>query len=200
MDVRPRVFATPAVAEPTFDYFAYGSCMCPVDLQRTLGEPTYPYAVGPALLEGYRLAFSRRSPIRNCGVLDVVRDRAHQVYGVLYRLPLRLSGLLDEREEVPQGGYRRETISVTCGGQRYGPVRTYTVVNKLTVELAPNDWYLTTVLRGAATCGLPEDYYWQLFERMHALQRQQRSPIAPPHPSLSPLPCAAVSPRSRRAA
>ena len=174
--------AFPAIAPPapvptaggTFDYFAYGSCMCPVDLQRTFGEPTYPYAIGPALLKGHRLAFSRRSPKRNCGVLDVIPDRHQHVYGVLYRLPLRLSDRLDEREEVPRGGYRRETIHVNCGDRVYRNVRTYVVVNKLSAELAPNDWYLTTVLRGAATCRLPEEYYWRLFDRMHALQQQQR--------------------------
>jgi cation transport regulator ChaC len=157
--------------EPMFDYFAYGSCMCPVDLKRTLGEGTCPYVIGHATLKGYRLGFYRRSLRRNCGALDVVKDENSTVEGVLYRLPWRLSDRLDEREEVPRGGYRHERIEVNCRGKRYANVRTYVVVDKLAEELAPNDWYFGVVMRGAVTCGLPEQYCWQLFDHMHNLQR-----------------------------
>lgn len=158
--------------EPTFYYFAYGSCMCPVDLKRSLGENTHSFVVGPATLTGYRLAFNRRSILRNCGALDVVPDAMASVEGVLYKLPLRLSDRLDEREEVPRGGYRHAMIDVHCRGKQYQGVRTYVVVNKLTEELAPNDWYFNVVLRGAVTCGLPEQYCWQLFNHMHQLQQR----------------------------
>jgi cation transport regulator ChaC len=147
--------------------------MCPVDLKRTLGESMYPFVIGAATLQGYRLGFYRRSLLRNCGVLDVVPDPNSRVEGVLYQLPWRLSELLDEREEVPRGGYRQEMIEVDCQNQRYTNVRTYVVVNKLPEELAPNDWYFNVVLRGAVTCGLPEQYCWQLFSHMHRLQQQQ---------------------------
>lgn len=154
-------------AEPTFYYFAYGSCMCPVDLKRSLGEHTHSYVIGPATLRGYRLGFFRKSRLRNCGVLDIVKDPSAFVEGVLYRLPWRLSEPLDEREE----GYCHEMISVECNGRSYSPVRTYTVIEKLTEEHAPNDWYFNVVLRGAVTCGLPEQYCWQLFHHMHKLQQ-----------------------------
>lgn len=162
-------------AEAAFYYFAYGSCMCPVDLKRTLGENTHPYVVGPAILQGYRLGFYRRSLRRNCGALDVVRDQTASVEGVLYQLPWRLSDRLDEREEVPRNGYRHETIQVLCRGQVYQEVRTYVVVDKLEQELAPNDWYFNVVMRGAVTCGLSEAYCWKLFHHMHQLQQQQFS-------------------------
>lgn len=155
----------------TFLYFAYGSCMCPVDLKRTLGENTHTFVVGPATLKGYRLSFNRRSVLRNCGVLDIVKEAGASMEGVLYRLPYRLSDALDEREEVPQGGYRQEIVNLSCGDQMHTGVRTYVVVNKLSQELAPNDWYFNVVLRGAVTCGLSEEYCWKLFEHMHQLQR-----------------------------
>lgn len=161
-------------SEPSFYYFAYGSCMCPVDLKRTLGEPTSTYVVGAALLHGYRLRFSRRSLHRNCGALDIVPEPHSVVEGVLYCLPWRLSDLLDEREEVPRNGYHREMITVECGGQRYPNVRTYVVVDKLKEELAPNDWYFSVVMRGAVTCGLSETYCWQLFHHMRQLQQQEQ--------------------------
>lgn len=159
--------ATPT--EPSFYYFAYGSCMCPVDLKRSLGENTHAFVIGPAQLAGYRLGFYQRSQLRNCGVLDIIKDPSAQVEGVLYQLPWRLSDRLDEREK----GYCHETIEVLCQGQRYKSVRTYTVIEKLTEEHAPNDWYFNVVLRGAITCGLPEHYCWQLFNHMHQLQQQE---------------------------
>jgi cation transport regulator ChaC len=155
--------------EPTFYYFAYGSCMCPVDLKRSLGENTHDYVMGPATLQSYRLGFFRRSQKRNCGVLDIVRDRASIVEGVLYQLPIRLSDRLDEREE----GYCHEAIEVVCNGKRYSNVRTYSVIEKLSEEHAPNDWYFNVVLRGAVTCGLPEQYCWSLFNHMHGLQQNE---------------------------
>lgn len=165
--------------EPTFYYFAYGSCMCPVDLKRSLGEDMHPYAIGVATLDGYRLGFYRKSLLRNCGVLDIVPDETKQVMGVLYRLPWRLSDRLDVREEVPRNGYRQEMISVQCGEMIYDEVRTYVVINKLQQELAPNDWYFNVVLRGAVTCGLPEEYCWQLFNHMHQLQLHYQSVSLP---------------------
>jgi cation transport regulator ChaC len=156
------------LSEPMFYYFAYGSCMCPVDLKRSLGENTHSYVVGTATLRGYRLGFFRRSQRRNCGVLDVIKDQGSVVEGVLYRLPQRLSDRLDEREE----GYSHETIEVYSQGQRFVNVRTYTVIDKLAEEHAPNDWYFNVVLRGAVTCGLPEQYCWNLFHHMHQLQQR----------------------------
>ncbi|NJL49247.1 MAG: gamma-glutamylcyclotransferase [Leptolyngbyaceae cyanobacterium SM2_5_2] len=160
-----------------FYYFAYGSCMCPVDLKRSLGESTHTYVVGPATLTGYRLGFFRRSRLRNCGVLDIVADPTALVYGVLYHLPWSLSAALDHRED----GYRHETVTVDCGNHRYPNTRTYTVVSKLTTEIAPNDWYSNVVLRGATTCGLPEEYCWRLFHHIHALQRQQSTGVGVRH-------------------
>lgn len=155
--------------EHSFYYFAYGSCMCPVDLKRSLGESTHHYVIGAATLPNYRLGFFRKSERRNCGVLDIVKDSQHAVEGVLYRLPQRLSALLDEREV----GYRHEFVTVNCRGRVYENIRTYTVQEKLTQEIAPNDWYFSVVLRGAYTCGLPEQYCWKLFDHMHHLQRTQ---------------------------
>jgi cation transport regulator ChaC len=156
--------------EQRFYYFAYGSCMCPVDLKRSLLENTHDYIVGTAILRGYRLGFYRRSPIRNCGVLDIVKDSSSYVEGVLYHLPWSLSDRLDEREEVPRNGYRQELVELSSGGKVFQNVRTYVVVDKLKEELAPNDWYFNVVLRGAITCGLSEEYCWKLFNHMYQLQ------------------------------
>lgn len=165
----------PQPKEPMFYYFAYGSCMCPVDLKRSLGEKTHIYALGPATLKGYRLGFYCYSAFRNCGVLDIIEDPNSSVEGVLYQLPERLSYALDEREGVHQNWYRHEQVEISSCGKHYKDVRTYVVVDKLTEELAPNDWYFNVVLRGAVTCGLPEQYCWNLFNHMHQLQQRHRA-------------------------
>lgn len=164
--------------EPSFLYFAYGSCMCPVDLKRSLGENTHHCVVGPATLAGHRLGFFRKSERRNCGVLDIVPDPNHSVQGVLYQLPHRLSHLLDEREI----GYEHALITVDCHGKSFPNVRTYTVKEKLDQEIAPNDWYFSVVIRGAYTCGLPEQYCWQLFEWC------RRGYVSIPHRQPAPWP------------
>lgn len=160
-------------SEEMFYYFAYGSCMCPVDLKRSLGENTHQYVIGIGTVHHYRLGFYCYSSRRNCGVLDIIPEPSASVQGVLYRLPWRLSDRLDLREEVPQNGYRHQLIDVHSQGKIYHNVRTYTVVNKLSQELAPNDWYSNVVLRGAVTCGLPEEYCWQLFNHIKKLQTNQ---------------------------
>ncbi|MGK7916461.1 MAG: gamma-glutamylcyclotransferase [Prochloraceae cyanobacterium] len=160
--------------EPKFFYFAYGSCMCPVDLKRSLAENTHQYIIGTASLKGYRLGFYRFSQRRQCGALDIVPDSNSSVEGVLYHLPWRLSDRLDHREDVPQNGYRQEFIQVHSNKQLYQNVRTYVVVNKLDREIPPNDWYFTVVLRGAVTCGLSEQYCWKLFNHMHQLQQHHQ--------------------------
>ncbi|MFE4105403.1 gamma-glutamylcyclotransferase [Almyronema epifaneia] len=176
MSVEPLsgLTANADVSETHFYYFAYGSCMCPVDLKRSLAEKTHAYVIGPATLKGHRLGFYRRSRLRNCGVLDITPDPHSTVQGVLYRLPWRLSDRLDEREE----GYTQTFVTVDCNARQYAATRTYTVLEKLTYEIAPNDWYFNVVLRGALTCGLPEQYCWQLFHHMHRLQQQQGSAVA----------------------
>lgn len=165
--------------EQMFYYFAYGSCMCPVDLKRSLGEKTHIYVIGPAKLKGYRLGFYSYSALRNGGVLDVIKDENSSVEGVLYQLPGRLSYALDHREGVHQDWYQHEIVNIHSHNRLYKNVRTYVVVDKLTEELPPSDWYFNVVLRGAVTCGLSEQYCWKLFNHMHQLQqRQWEIPIA----------------------
>jgi cation transport regulator ChaC len=159
-----------------FYYFAYGSCMCPVDLQRTIGVDARSLLVGRGLLRDHRLAFNRRSPKRQtCGVLDIVPDPGRHVEGVLYQLPWQVSDRLDEREEVPSNGYRQETVSIECGGKLFHDVRTYVVVHKTEQEVPPDDWYFYVVMRGAMTAGLSCDYSWQLFTHMKRLQRGENA-------------------------
>lgn len=159
-------------AQGTFYYFAYGSCMCPVDLGRTIGEDAHAMVLGKGILRDHKLAFNRAYPKRQgCGVLDVVPRKDSCVEGVLYELPWRVSDRLDIREEVPTKGYRHEMVQIDCGGQTYRNVRVYVVVEKEPQEIPPDDWYFYIVMRGAMTAHLSRDYSWALFQHMKRLQR-----------------------------
>ncbi|MEI6428449.1 MAG: gamma-glutamylcyclotransferase [Pseudanabaena sp. ELA607] len=197
---------------PTFNYFAYGSCMCPQDLARSLGEPMENYIVGTASLVGYRLGFYYYSPLRCCGALDLVEvqgychhnghgNSAHKqheipnhivsgnvVHGVLYCLPQKFSEALDRREDVPSQGYRHHYISVNCRGYVWEDVRTYVVANKQPQEIAPNDWYAGVVMRGAENSGLPPEYLYQLQSHIRKLTESSRLPHPRSHHQLAHQP------------
>ena len=158
--------------QDTFYYFAYGSCMCPLDLARTIGEDAHRLVIGRGILKGHKLAFNRAYPKRQgCGVLDVVPDQDCCVEGVLYKLPWSVSDRLDVREEIPTNGYRHETVQIECGGQLYSNVRIYVVVDKEPEEIPPDDRYFYLVMRGAMTAKLSSEYSWELFQHMKRLQR-----------------------------
>lgn len=159
----------------TFYYFAYGSCMCPLDLTRTIGEDAQAMVVGTGILQDHKLAFNRAySKRKGCGVLDVVPHQGSSVEGVLYELPWRVSDRLDIREEIPINGYRHEMVQIDCNAHTYDNVRVYVVVEKEPQEVPPDDWYFYIVMRGAMTANLSRDYSWALFQHMKRLQRSQQ--------------------------
>src|SRR5207247_4909541 len=68
--------------DPMF-YFAYGSNM---DWDQMKGRCPSARIVGVAELRDYRLAFTRRSLKRGCGVCDVVLDSGKAVWGAVFHI------------------------------------------------------------------------------------------------------------------
>lgn len=150
-------------------YFAYGSCMSPDDLARDVEEFQL---IGPALVRGFRLGFTRWSRTRRGGVADLVPDPDGVVEGVLYRLPAEQLPALDEREGAPEH-YRREHIRVeTPGGQVFEDVVTYVVVDKAAEDIPPHPDYGDTILRGAEAY-LSRPYVAQLRETLRQLGQRR---------------------------
>ncbi len=124
-------------------YFAYGSCMSPEDLARDVSDFEL---VGPALVRGFRLGFTRYSRARRGGVADLVPDMAGVVEGVLYRVPVEQLAALDEREGAPDN-YRRDFIAVrTPDGRIYDGVLTYVVADKSAKRIPPHPDYVATII------------------------------------------------------
>lgn len=151
-------------------YFAYGSCMSPEDLARDVSEFE---VIGPALVRGYRLGFTRYSRARRGGVADLVPDLSGVVEGVLYRLPLEQLPALDQREGAPDN-YRRDFIAVrTPDGRMYDRVLTYVVAHKAAEEIPPHPDYAATILAGA-TAYLSPQYVEQI--KAHIEELTARKP------------------------
>lgn len=150
-------------------YFAYGSCMSPEDLARDVAEFEL---IGPALVRGYRLGFTRYSRTRRGGVADLVPDMAGVVEGVLYRLPVEQLAALDEREGAPDN-YRRDFIAVrTPDGRMYDRVLTYVVADKAAEEIPPHPDYVATILSGA-TAYLSPAYVEQISAHVEQLMAKK---------------------------
>lgn len=146
-------------------YFAYGSCMSPEDLARDVSEFEL---IGPALVRGFRLGFTRYSRARRGGVADLVPDITGLVEGVLYRLPIEQLAALDEREGAPDN-YRRDFIAVRRpDGALFDGVLTYVVADKASEEFPPHPDYVATILTGA-TAYLSPHYVEKIREHVQQL-------------------------------
>jgi gamma-glutamylcyclotransferase (GGCT)/AIG2-like uncharacterized protein YtfP len=150
-------------------YFAYGSCMSERDFRRTV--PHFE-VMGRAVLDDYRLAFTRYSSGRQGGVADIVPSPGDRVEGVLYKISSRYVKDLDWREGVPAGVYRREYIDVQHNGQLVSAL-TYVVVEKQLDEIAPSESYASIIL-DEGTSLLSPQYIEQVRRHIETLQKKGR--------------------------
>jgi gamma-glutamylcyclotransferase len=136
------------------DYFAYGANMSAVMMHANCPEHRF---LGPALLAGHRLAFTRRSVRTGTGVADVIADAGSGVWGALYRLsPGDLEQL--DRKEGAGAAYVHKTVSVRGAGGAARSALLYTVHVKEPAEVQPGAAYVRLLIDGARERGLPESY------------------------------------------
>lgn len=138
-------------------YFAYGSNLAAAEIEGWSDEHRF---LGPARLDGYRLALTRRSIRWGAGVLDLVESPREAVWGALYELT---DGSL-ERLDAKEGAgfaYRRIEVEPELGGQRRRALA-YEVIEKApeAVPCAPE--YAALVLAGARERGLPAAWLGRL--------------------------------------
>ena len=147
-------------------YFAYGSNMDPHQMRRRCPSSRF---VTIARLADHRLAFTRRSPRRRCGVAGVVAEDGAEVWGVVYHLRKtrdiqRLDAAEGYRPHVIRGNrYTRDTRLVDAGGDDSRPMAAEIYLAAPTrMVLPPSLTYVAHMLRGARHWGLPHDYVTQL--------------------------------------
>lgn len=147
-------------------YFAYGS-----NLVWTLMKERCPSAqfVCKAKLKEHRLAFTRYSEGRHCGVADVVLEKRGTVWGVVYQISEHDVGKLDKCEgfspERPRemNSYVREERHVYADDNSEQPllVSVY-IANKQENPPQPSDEYKMMIVNGAKFWHIPEDYIREL--------------------------------------
>lgn len=116
-----------------------------------------------ARLPDHRLAFTRRSLRRQCGVADAFPTTSEDVWGVVYEVSQDDLEELDRREGIHSNSYRRTSIMVFPDGSevRALPVETYFAVRQPNPPL-PNQQYKELILKGAQSWGLPKWYIAKL--------------------------------------
>lgn len=148
-------------------YFAYGSNL---DWSQMKGRCPSAQFVCIAMIKDHKLAFTRRSIERDCGVADVIQERGRTVWGVVYQIS-ELEDIiqLDKSEGFKPGrsreanSYIREERHVYTDGTTEKPllVSVY-IANKQENPPLPSNEYKTLIVNGAKFWHLPEDYIKEL--------------------------------------
>ncbi len=143
-------------------YFAYGSNMHPQQMRRRC--PGYRF-ISTAKLKDHKLAFTRRSTRRRCGVADVISSPGDEVWGVLYHLKSRQDiHALDKAEGFKLGrkrinNYDRERRNVWSPLSPHKPLSADTYIARQHYNPPPpNAHYLGLMLNGAEHWKLPKTY------------------------------------------
>jgi gamma-glutamylcyclotransferase (GGCT)/AIG2-like uncharacterized protein YtfP len=119
--------------------------------------------VGVALLAEHKLAFTRKSMNRGCGVADAVPERGRKLWGVVYEIDDIDIDKLDSLEGYRPGReencyWRRECLVLLDGTeQRPLTVCSYFAEPQTNTPL-PNSEYKQLIISGARHWHLPEEY------------------------------------------
>lgn len=153
----------------TLLYFAYGSNMDWDQIRERCPSARF---CGVAVLLDHRIAFSRYSTTRRCGVADAVGNEGREVWGVVYDIDELDIGHLDKKEGFQPGTiknpYIREQRHVFLDGHREKPltVAIYFATPEPGTHL-PSQRYKDLILSGAKYWHLPENYIRDILEPIH---------------------------------
>jgi gamma-glutamylcyclotransferase (GGCT)/AIG2-like uncharacterized protein YtfP len=154
-------------------YFAYGSNL---DFVQMRGRCPTAQFVCRAVLQDHVLAFTIRSALRGCGVADVVPQKGHDVWGVIYQIEDQDLPTLDAHEGYrtdrnPQrNSYNRDdNVRVMAENDERQPmtVSIYLAVKQQAPPL-PSEAYLRQIIDGAK--------FWKLLPRY--IEELQRIPAS----------------------
>lgn len=139
------------------NYFAYGSNMSQDQIRARC--PSHKF-ICAAELPGYKLAFTRYSSKRECGVADIVPAPGQSVWGALFEVNDEDLAKLDRHEgaHLSPPAYVRVQVQVAASDGASLDAITYEVLDKAAAEHSPNVEYLSLILDGARKWGLPQAY------------------------------------------
>lgn len=147
-------------------YFAYGSNMDFAQMRSRCPSAKY---LGNAMLPDHRLAFTRRSINRRCGVSDVVLERGRRTWGTVFEIAETEIGLLDKEEGYRPGralednSYVRRECHVFRDGDAAQPLLVAVYFgNPQPSPPLPNGEYKKLLVEGARFWHLPPEYVAEL--------------------------------------
>jgi len=148
-------------------YFAYGSNMQFDQMRERCPSARF---VCAARLKDHRLAFTRLSKNRQCGVADVLPSTGADVWGAVFQIDETEIGALDKSEGYRPGrprienAYERSEVHVerVGEGKEALAVWIYTVATKMKPNLKPSQEYKQLILDGGRMWHLPALYIQQL--------------------------------------
>ncbi len=126
-----------------------------------------------AKLQDYRLAFSRCSSTRGCGVADVVPEKGRVVWGVVYEIDDADVTELDHNEGFREGravnSYTRRVVTVLENGNQAQPLSVQTYFATPQENPPPsNAECKRLIVDGAKFWNLPREYIREL-ERIEVM-------------------------------
>jgi gamma-glutamylcyclotransferase (GGCT)/AIG2-like uncharacterized protein YtfP len=139
-------------------YFAYGSNMAMKTMESKCSQVS---VVGPARVDGYRLAFNRRSVRTGTGVANIVPEPQSVVWGVLYGVSEHCLKALNRKEGYPWA-YDRLWLYVMLESGETRRALTYVVAEPEMKEVKPSGEYIRAILSAATEQGLPSAYVQSL--------------------------------------
>ncbi len=147
-------------------YFAYGSNMDWCQMRKRCPSAQF---LSVALLRDHRLAFTRYSPSRECGVADAVAEEGPKVWGVVYQIPDTEIAMLDKCEGFTPGrkreenDYVREERHVYRDGDEKQPLLVHAYfANRQDNPPLPSTKYKQLIVEGAEYWHLPCTYVDEL--------------------------------------
>jgi gamma-glutamylcyclotransferase (GGCT)/AIG2-like uncharacterized protein YtfP len=140
-------------------YFAYGSNLNFDQMRARCSSAKF---LCIARLPSHRLAFSRKSIKRQCGVADVIPQTGSVVWGAVYEIQKSDLAQLNSDEGVNSGAYVRidDQVVLDQGGKAI-KVAIY-IANKQPNPPLPNAQYKNLIVSGARHWKLPEEYILKL--------------------------------------
>jgi gamma-glutamylcyclotransferase len=139
--------------------FAYGSNMDCAQMRDRCPSARF---VCTAKLARHRLAFTRRSINRNCGVADAVQEEGSDVWGVIYQIEDADLPRLDQLEGVNSGSYVRRDEQHLVTSDNRGIVASIYFANPQPNPPLPNAEYKRLIVSGARFRNLPTEYINEL--------------------------------------
>lgn len=133
--------------------FAYGSNL---DERQFTNRCPSARVIGRARLFDHSIHYSRFSPGRQCGVMDIYSSKGHTVWGLIYSINDDDLKTLDRIEGHPDG-YTRVKISATMDDDSQMEVWVYDVPDKRP-HIEPSKIYRWHVYRGATRINAPHSY------------------------------------------